>query len=214
MDAQRAVYGNRRRIHGVRGRRLQRQRSKRVERPFAHQFETGGLRRIFIRGHPNVRQRLLAHVCGFNLALLMRHLTGFRDDPQPTELHGGVYLGAIGLLSRLGAFAETLLSIDPARSIDSRVPNPSLRYQNVNVRIEHLFAKSGLLPRADKVRDAIRLLKRDGWRWVRTRGSHRHYKHPEKLGTVTIAGRMSNDLAPGTWNSILKQAGLDQGESS
>ena len=65
-----------------------------------------------------------------------------------------------------------------------------------------------------KVRDAIRLLKRDGWLWVRTRGSHRHYKHPEKLGTVTIAGRMSNDLAPGTWNSILKQAGLDQGESS
>jgi predicted RNA binding protein YcfA (HicA-like mRNA interferase family) len=47
---------------------------------------------------------------------------------------------------------------------------------------------------------------------VRTRGSHRHYHHPEKPGTVTIAGRMSKDLAPATWNSILKQAGLDKGD--
>ncbi len=85
VDAQRAVYGSRRRIRGVRGRRLQRQRSKRVERPFAHQFETGGLRRIFVRGHPNVRKRLLAHVCGFNLGLLMRHLTGFGT---PRSLQG------------------------------------------------------------------------------------------------------------------------------
>ena len=70
------VYANRRRIRGRRGRRLQRQRSELVERPFAHQFVTGGLRRIFVRGHANVRKRLLIHVCGFNLALLMRHLTG------------------------------------------------------------------------------------------------------------------------------------------
>ena len=61
-----------------------------------------------------------------------------------------------------------------------------------------------------KVRDAIRIVEEDGWRWVRTRGSHRHYKHAEKPGTVTIAGRMSADLAPGTWNSILKQAGIDK----
>ena len=61
---------------GRRGRRLQRQRSELVERPFAHQFVTGGLRRIFVRGHANVRKRLLIHVCGFNLGLLMRHLTG------------------------------------------------------------------------------------------------------------------------------------------
>ena len=70
------VYANRRRIRGRRGRRLQRQRSELVERPFAHQFVTGGLRRIFVRGHANVRKRLLIHVCGFNLGLLMRHRTG------------------------------------------------------------------------------------------------------------------------------------------
>ncbi len=70
------VYANRRRIRGRRGRRLQRQRSELVERPFAHQFTTGGLRRIFVRVHADVRKRLLIHVCGFKLGLLMRHLTG------------------------------------------------------------------------------------------------------------------------------------------
>ncbi len=48
------------------------------------------------------------------------------------------------------------------------------------------------------------------WYWVRTRGSHRHYHHPTKPGTVTIAGRPSKDLAAGTWDRILKQAGIDR----
>ena len=59
-----------------------------------------------------------------------------------------------------------------------------------------------------KVRDAIRLIEQDGWYRYETRGSHRQYKHPRKPGRVTIAGKPSDDLAPGTWNSILKQAGL------
>ena len=63
-----------------------------------------------------------------------------------------------------------------------------------------------------KVRDAIRLVQGYGWRLVRTRGSHRHYHHPKKPVTVTIAGRMSKDLAPATWNSTLKQAGPDKGD--
>ncbi len=61
-----------------------------------------------------------------------------------------------------------------------------------------------------KVRDAIRLIERDGWYHVATRGSHRQYKHPRKPGRVTIAGKPSDDLAPGTLNSILKQAGLKE----
>lgn len=65
-----------------------------------------------------------------------------------------------------------------------------------------------------KVRDAIRLIERDGWQLVRMRGSHRQYKHLRKPGTVTVAGKMSKDLAPRTWSSILKQAGLDKGDSS
>ncbi|MDP6514598.1 MAG: type II toxin-antitoxin system HicA family toxin [SAR202 cluster bacterium] len=59
-----------------------------------------------------------------------------------------------------------------------------------------------------KVRDAIRMIERDGWRLARTRGSHRQYKHPTKRGLVTIAGAMRDDLPPGTWNSILNQSGL------
>jgi len=59
-----------------------------------------------------------------------------------------------------------------------------------------------------KVREAIKLIETDGWFLVTTRGSHRQYKHPRKPGRVTIAGKLSDDLAPGTLNSILKQAGL------
>ena len=61
-----------------------------------------------------------------------------------------------------------------------------------------------------KVRDAIRIVREDGWYWVRTRGSHRQYHHPAKPGTVTIAGRPSVDLPPDTWNDIMKQAGIER----
>ena len=59
-----------------------------------------------------------------------------------------------------------------------------------------------------KIRDIIKMLEEDGWYLVRTRGSHRQYKHSTKLGLVTIAGKSGDDLATGTLNSILKQAGL------
>lgn len=59
-----------------------------------------------------------------------------------------------------------------------------------------------------KVREVLRLLDRDGWVLARTRGSHRQFKHPEKPGLVTVPGKPGDDLAPGTYNSIVKQAGL------
>ena len=105
LDAQKAVYANRRRIRGTRGKRLQRQRSELVERPFAHQFETGGLRRVFVRGHPNVRKRLLVQVCGFNLGLLMRHLTG---TGTPRSLQGRTLAAFWARISR-GSGWERLL---------------------------------------------------------------------------------------------------------
>ena len=61
-----------------------------------------------------------------------------------------------------------------------------------------------------KVRDAIRMIEDDGWYLVATRGSHRQFKHATKPGRVTIAGKPSDDLAPGTRNSIVKQAGLKE----
>ncbi|MYH40826.1 MAG: type II toxin-antitoxin system HicA family toxin [Chloroflexi bacterium] len=65
-----------------------------------------------------------------------------------------------------------------------------------------------------KVRDAIRVVERDGWYLMRTRGSHRHFRHPEKPGTVTIPGPLGSDLKPGTWRSIMRQAGLGRGNRS
>jgi len=59
-----------------------------------------------------------------------------------------------------------------------------------------------------KVKDIIRMIEKDGWKLVRTRGSHRHFHHPTKPGTVTIAGKESIDMPVGTLNSVLKQAGL------
>jgi predicted RNA binding protein YcfA (HicA-like mRNA interferase family) len=59
-----------------------------------------------------------------------------------------------------------------------------------------------------KVRDMLRMLNDDGWFLVATRGSHRQFKHSAKAGRVTVPGKPNDDLAPGTLNSILKQAGL------
>ena len=71
-----AVYANRRRIRGARGRRLLRRRGERLERPNAHLYETGGMRRTHLRGHANILKRLLVHAGGFNLGLFMRTLFG------------------------------------------------------------------------------------------------------------------------------------------
>ena len=74
--AQTPVYGNRRRIRGQRGRRLMRRRGETIERSFAHVYDTGGMRRTHLRGHPNILKRLLIHAGGFNLGLLMRQIFG------------------------------------------------------------------------------------------------------------------------------------------
>jgi len=71
-----AVYANRRRIRGQRGRRLMRKRGELIERSFAHCYDTGGMRRTHLRGHENILKRLLIHVAGFNLSLIMRKLMG------------------------------------------------------------------------------------------------------------------------------------------
>ena len=62
-----------------------------------------------------------------------------------------------------------------------------------------------------KVRDVIRMLQQDGWKHVRTKGSHRQFQHGSKSGTVTVAGKLGVDVPTGTLNSILKQSGLKQG---
>ena len=87
-----AVYANRRRIRGTRGKRLLRRRGELLERPCAHLYETGGLRRAHVRGHENVLKRLLVHAGAFNLGLWMRTLVGVGT---PRSLQGrAVALGA------------------------------------------------------------------------------------------------------------------------
>ena len=69
-----------------------------MERPFAHQYETGGLRRVWVRGHENVRKRVLVQAAGCNLGLLLRRLTGVGT---PRSLQGRALSAILGLIERL-----------------------------------------------------------------------------------------------------------------
>ena len=91
------MYRNRRRIRGARGKRLLRQRGERLERPCAHLYETGRMRRVHLRGHDNIRKRLLVHAGALNLGLLMRTLFGV-GTPR-------------GLQGRVAALLATLWSL-------------------------------------------------------------------------------------------------------
>jgi len=88
---QAAVYANRRRIRGRRGKALLRKRGELLERPFAHCYETGGLRRTHLKGHTRILKRLLIHVAGCNLALLMRTLFGRGTPRGLQDLAGTVF---------------------------------------------------------------------------------------------------------------------------
>jgi len=91
------TYANRRRTRGQRGQRLMRQRGEKIERSFAHCYETGGMRRTHLRGHSNIRKRLLIHVAAFNLGLVMRTLFGY-GTPRALQ---GLVAALRALLNRL-----------------------------------------------------------------------------------------------------------------
>lgn len=99
-EAQAPVYRNRRRMRGPRGRRLMRQRGERIERSFAHLYDTGGMRRTHLRGHENILKRLLIHAGGFNLGLLIRSILGV-----------GTPRGLQGRLAALLAVISTLIEV-------------------------------------------------------------------------------------------------------
>ncbi len=88
---QQAVYANRRRIRGERGKRLQRSRGEVLERPFAHCYETGAMRRTHLRGHEKIRKRLLIHVAASNLSLLMRTVCGIGKPKTLQDLPGSLW---------------------------------------------------------------------------------------------------------------------------
>jgi len=106
-----AVYGNRRRIQGPRGKRLQRQRGERIERNFAHQFDTGGLDRLYVRGLDNVHKKLLLQAAACNLALLMRSMYG---SGKPRAAHEGVIELVFAFLALMKAFENSIDAIRAA----------------------------------------------------------------------------------------------------
>jgi transposase len=95
--AKKAVYGNRRRIKGRRGKALMRARGEKIERSFAHCYETGRLRRTHLRGHENILKRLVVHVAGFNLGLLMRQTLG-RGTARGLQGLRSLFLVLFGLI--------------------------------------------------------------------------------------------------------------------
>lgn len=118
--AREAVYANRRRIRGDRGRQLLRQRGEYLERPFAHLYDTGGMRRTHLRRHDNILKRLLIHASGFNLGLVMRRLIGFGT---PRGLQGRVAT-ALGAVIALWCALRHLVPIDDDRDRDEQRAQP------------------------------------------------------------------------------------------
>ncbi len=123
-DARRAVYGNRRRIRGARGQRLLRRRGELLERPNAHCYETGGMRRTHLREHLNICKRLLIHHAGFNLGLLMRKRFGVG---KPRGLQG-----LRGLLAALSAFLRAIFGVLGGQR-RLTLPSGSIQHSNMSL---------------------------------------------------------------------------------
>jgi hypothetical protein len=101
-----AVYGNRRRTRGRRGKWMQRQRGEKIERNFAHQFDTGGMDRLYVRGIGNVHKKLLIQAAACNLALLMRTMYG-AGKPRAAHDQGIEAIFAIlSLMQAIESFQE------------------------------------------------------------------------------------------------------------
>lgn len=92
----------------------------------------------------------------------------------------------------------------------ARAGEPQIRWasRSTGIRGSWTFAVRSTILLVVKVREVIDTLEGDGWRLVRTKGSHRQFRHPTKPGTVTVAGKLSVDVPVGTLGSIWKQAGL------
>jgi len=104
-DARDATYANRRRIRGERGKGLMRKRGELLERSFAHAYETGAMRRLHLRHRENIAKRVLIHVAGFNLGLLMRVRYGLR---KPRGLVGRVFALIVDLWEWLRSLAAAM----------------------------------------------------------------------------------------------------------
>ncbi len=140
-EAQQAVYGNRRRICGERGQQLLRRRGEFLERSFAHAYETGGMRRVYLRGRQNVLKRVLIHVGALNLPLVMRKLWGKAHTAR---------LARVLRRCRAGLFS----ALDGGAGATRTKRLPSRGWRRPTARASHSFpatccgVNKSLLPRA------------------------------------------------------------------
>jgi transposase len=117
-EQQAAVYANRRRVEGARGRRLLRRRGELLERPFAHQYETGALRRLYVRGRGNVAKRVLLQAAAFNLALILRTMTRAGTPRGLADLKRKLFCALLRLLAALPAMPAPLSGLDEVHRSD------------------------------------------------------------------------------------------------
>ncbi|MGC1417404.1 MAG: transposase [Candidatus Acidiferrum sp.] len=128
-EQQAAVYANRRRVEGERGKRLLRRRGELLERPFAHQYETGAMRRLHVRGRGNVAKRVLLQAAAFNLALILRSITTAGTPKGLADLKRKVVLALLRVLAALWALPAPIFGVYETSAIRSSLsdrvrPNP------------------------------------------------------------------------------------------
>jgi len=125
-EQQAAVYANRRRVEGERGKSLLRRRGELLERPFAHQYETGGMRRLHVRGRGNVAKRVLLQAVAFNLALILRTLTRAGTPKGLADLKRDLFCAALRILVTLAPSCEPITR-SPGDFPEQAVPCTKLR---------------------------------------------------------------------------------------
>jgi transposase len=120
-DEQAAVYGNRRRVEGRRGKELLRRRGELLERPFAHQYETGAMRRVHVRGTSNVAKRVLLQAAACNLALILRTMGGAGTPRGLADLRNVLTSAFLRLLEALTALENDSCAPESRTPLSRRV---------------------------------------------------------------------------------------------
>jgi transposase len=144
-EEQQAVYANRRRVQGGHGKQLLKKRGELIERPFAHCYETGGMRRTHLRGRENILKRQLIHVCAFNLSLIFRQLLG-AGTPRELKNRGG---------EAFAAFIWLQIALQLLQPAEKGNPRPQRRLSPVRESDRHRChrrRKTGIAPRAARPR--------------------------------------------------------------
>jgi transposase len=128
-EEQQAVYANRRRMNRSYGKQLLRKRGELIERSFAHCYDTGGMRRTYLRGHQNILKRLLIQVGAFNLSLIFRTLWGSGTPRELRNRRSSFVLVLLWLLDRSSAPAHRPSSSFPSSRVNRRQNHRHLRYK-------------------------------------------------------------------------------------